>query len=647
MKVGVDTGGTFTDVVFVEDGKLKSRKVFSTPGDPSRAVLNGIEGLHVSTLIHGTTVGTNAFLERKGANIAFITTRGFKDILFIGRQNRASLYDLFVEKPKPILSPDNCLEVLERVSARGEVLIPLNADEALKCIKIVERLKVESVAICLLNSYIFFNHELALKEMIQNALNLEVSVSCEILPEFREFERASTTAVNAYLVPVMKSYISRLENELPCTNLYIQQSNGGWLTAKEAERLAVHTILSGPAAGVSGALQWSSRLGYKRIITFDMGGTSTDVCLINEALPFTKEYNLDGYPISIPVIDIHTVGAGGGSIAYVDAGGALKVGPESAGADPGPACYGKSNLPTVTDANLVTGRILSNYFLGGSYSLDVEAAKRAIFDKVAKPLGLNLEEAALGIIKVANVNMSRALRRVSLERGFDPEVFALFCFGGAGGLHACSLARALGIRKILIPKIAGGFSALGLIMSPPIKDFSQTVWLSAENKNKVKKVLNLLKHRAQEYIKRFRYGGFDFKFYLDMRYKGQGFEISVPFEENYIDKFQELHYQQFGYTLKESEIEVVTVRLRATGKTSMEDFKVEVVPKKSPQFDTKVFTEKGWIKVPVVFWNNLKVGEKLNGPILILEDHTTVWIEDGFFCEVKEDYTLEINREGY
>lgn len=647
MRASIDTGGTFTDLVYLENGILKSKKVFSTPEDPSKAILEAlypVKEKNLDVLIHGSTVGTNAFLERKGAKTAFITTSGFEDILFIGRQARPKLYDFFVEKPRPFVLKENCYGVKERISAKGDIIKPLKYSEIKKIFKKLKENPVESIAVCFINSYLNPVHELKIKKEL-SLLEIPISISFEVLPEFREFERASTTAINAYLLPIMRNYLKNLKNKLPEVKLYIQQSNGGWMTVEEAEKFASHTILSGPAGGVSGAFILAKMFGKSRIITFDMGGTSTDVCLIRERIPFTKEYILDGFPLSIPVIDIHTVGAGGGSIAYVDVGGALKVGPESAGADPGPACYGKSFIPTVTDANLVLGRLLPDAFLGGKFKLQKERALKAI-SSLSQKLGLSVEETALGIIKVANTIMSRALRRVSVERGHDPKDFALVCFGGAGGLHACSLSKELEIKEIIIPKLAGIFSAFGLLFSPPLKDFSQTVWIEAKENKILLKEIRKLEDLALSYMKNL---GFEpdtllFEVFLDMRYKGQGFELTIPYSEDYISAFEREHEKQFGYKESRFPIEVVTLRVRVKGSLFEDNWKVEKEENFYPLSQIKVFTEKGWIEVPVIDWNSLKIGEKFKGPALIIERFTTVWVEEEFQVKVDNNYTLRLFR---
>jgi len=647
MKVAVDTGGTFTDVIFLENGVLKARKVFSTPKEPYQAILNGIKGLPLGVLVHGSTVGTNAFLERKGAEVCFITTSGFEDIFFIGRQARPKLYDFFVEKPLPVIKEENVIGARERIDSEGKVLFPLEKSEVKALqerVKILKEKGVNSVAVCFLHSYLNPSHEYMVKESLEK-LGLPVSISFEILPEFREYERASTTIINAYLSPVMGNYIGILKEKLKGVVIYIQQSSGGWLSADEAGKFACHTILSGPAGGVYGAFVWAKSLGINKIITFDMGGTSTDVCLVDGRIPFTKEYVIDGYPLSIPVIDIHTVGAGGGSIAWIDRGGALKVGPQSAGADPGPACYGKSFLPTVTDANLVLGRLLPDKFLGGTHTLQKDRSEKAIYS-IAKELQTDIEKTALGIISIANVNMGRALRKVSLERGFDPRDFALFCFGGAGGLHACELAKELNIKTVVIPKLASSLSAFGLFFAPPLKDFSRTVWINAKDKEKLLSALQDLKKQAESYLKSSGLSKEDFieEVFLDMRYKGQGFELSIPFSEDYITAFEKEHEKQFSYTYSECDIEIVTLRFRLKGKELMASWRLEMNSKSAETFTTKIFTEKGWIEVEVVEWDELKEGDKLSGPLLITEKFTTVWIPAGFKGEVRENLTLVLRQ---
>ena len=644
MRVAVDTGGTFTDVVFLEKNYLYIQKVSSTPSEPSQAVLNALSICpnYAQELIHGTTIATNAFLERKGAKTALITTAGFEDILFIGRQARPKLYDFNVEKPKPFIAKEHCLGIKERICIDGTILSRPEKKELEYCVSFLKKEGIESVAICFLHAYLYPIHEKLVKEFILKNLYLPISISSEILPEFREFERASTTAINAYLTPLMYSYLKTLKEKLKNIKLRIQQSNGGWLTVEEAYEMAVHTVLSGPAGGVNGAIYWAKNFGEKKIITFDMGGTSTDVCLVDEKLPFTKEYILDGFPLSLPVVDIHTVGAGGGSIAYLDAGGALKVGPQSAGADPGPACYGKGMQPTVTDANLILGRLLPDKFLGGRIKLDKERAIKAIYP-LAKSLNLKIEEIALGIIQVANINMIKALRAISLERGFDPKFFTLVCFGGAGGLHACALARELNVKQTMIPRIASVLSALGLLVAAPIKDFSRTVWIDV-NKDTEKKLKEIFNNILEEAINKAKKAGFkkellNWEFFLDMRYCGQGYEITVPYNSSFIETFYKEHKRFFGHFYEDFPVEIVTVRLRLKAKE--EEIKWSLPePAFAPYEETKVYTTSGWLKVPIIPWDNLKIGDKFRGPAIIWEPFSTVWVEPDFNVEVKEDRTL-------
>lgn len=651
MKIAVDTGGTFTDFVLKQDGHIKFFKLLSSPNNPAEAVLQGLKDFRPDYLIHGTTVATNAFLERKGAEVVLFTTKGFEDVIFIGRQARPKLYDFFVEKPPHFIKPENVYGINERIGSKGEILVSLSKKEIEKAIKWLKDRSVSSVAIVFINSFINHLHERIFKERLEEIFELSISASFEILPEFREYERTSTTTINAYLNPVMKSYLETLKKELKSCKIFIQQSNGGYMSIEEAEKFSVHTILSGPAGGVQGAYKLGTLMGRSKLITFDMGGTSTDVSLIDGEIPFTKEYVIDGFPIGIPVINIYTIGAGGGSIAYIDKGGVLKVGPISAGADPGPACYGKSYLPTVTDANLVLGRLLPDYFFGGKLKLDKERAFQAI-KHLAKNLNLSVYETALGIIKIVNTHMARALTKVSIEKGYDPREFTLFCYGGAGGLHVCALAKELKVKEIIIPKIAGAFSALGLYLSHLIKDFSQTVFLplTLEREDDLKHAVNFIKEKAVSYMKNLGYKEEDFniRYYADVRYKGQGFELTVPLENLSVDhikeRFEMAHQKQFGFNLKNFLVEIVTLRVKLEEIKSIEEIKFEKTCFRSEVFSVKIFTEKGFQIVPAITWDRLEKEETLKGPLLIIDDFTTVYVEEGFICQVLENYTLWIRK---
>src|SRR5213593_1021549 len=450
FRVGVDSGGTFTDFVIVRNGEVEIFKELSTPQEPEEAIMKGLAragNSAASEVIHGSTVATNALLERKGARTALLTTEGFEDILVIGRQTRRELYNIFVTRPDPLVPAGLRMGVRERTLYDGSIATPLDQDHLQTLINRLRSENVESVAVSLLYSFANTEHENKVLCALE-PLRLRVSLSSRILPEYREYERTSTTVINAYLAPLMSRYLTHLSERISNRALWVMQSNGGTVHAATAADAPVKTILSGPAGGVVGAFHVARASGYSRIITFDMGGTSTDVSLCDGEIKVTHEGQVDGMPIGIPMMDIHTVGAGGGSIAQLDAGGALKVGPESAGADPGPICYGKGNRFTVTDANVILGRLLPRFFLGGTMPLAKERIEPALDMLGWTRQWRSVEELAQGIVDVVNNNMEQAIRLISVERGYDPREFTLFCFGGAGGLHATHLAEALGMRRV-------------------------------------------------------------------------------------------------------------------------------------------------------------------------------------------------------
>src|ERR1700733_4253798 len=477
IRLGIDPGGPFPGLLRLDEHGMKVHKVRSTPDDPSRAIFAGIAELagdvEWTELIHGSTVATNALLERKGARVALVTTKGFEDVLEIGRQTRAELYNFMVKARRPLISNGLVFSVNERLNADGSVLEPLLDSEISQLIDALRVQTVDSVAVCLLHSYANPVHEARLADALKNA-GFVVSASHEVLPEYREFERWSTTVVNAYVTPLMARYLTRLEDGLGGKTLRIMQSNGGSISALRARTAAVPTILSGPAAGVVGAQAVGRASGYSQLIAFDMGGTSTDVSLIDGVIGTTMESTVGDFPVRLPVLDIHTVGAGGGSVVFIDSGGSLRVGPRSAGADPGPACYGKGTELTVTDANLLLGRLDPEYFLGGRMHLDLERA-RSIAKDLADHLGLSLIALAEGVVRIANANMEAAIRVVSVRRGYDPREFALLAFGGAGGLHACDIADSLDIATVLVPEHSGVLSALGMLLADVSKDYSLTL----------------------------------------------------------------------------------------------------------------------------------------------------------------------------
>jgi N-methylhydantoinase A len=646
MRVGVDTGGTFTDFVWEEDGELKTLKVPSTPGNPAKAILQGLEriGIKPEVLIHGTTVATNAFLERKGEDFVLITTKGFEDVILIGRQTRPKVYDFFVEKPKPFVKEENIIGVDERLSAKGEVIKPLTEREVKRVLKFVKRKGARSVAVSLLHSYKNPVHEVSLAKALSTSMELLLSLSHEVLCEIREYERTATTAINAYLSPILKRYLEALEEKLSQTRVFVEQSNGGYMPISLAKHRAVQTILSGPAGGAKAGLSLARYFGIAGVITLDMGGTSTDVCLIKSSLPFTKEYQFDGYPVSIPVIDIHTVGAGGGSIAWVDEGGLLKVGPISAGADPGPACYGKGNDFTVTDANLILGRIIPEFFLGGEMRVFPERSFNAL-TKLAEKVGLSPLETALGVVEIVNTNMVRALRKVSTERGIDPSSYFLLAFGGASGLHACDLTRKLNLQGFIAPKLASSFSALGLYTASPVFDFSKTVLLPVEDLEKIKAEVENLKKMALERVLSFGVSkelinSLKAQVFLDLRYRGQGYELCLPYQENLASAFHEAHRGEFGFCLEHFPVEVINVRVRLTGEDEPLNLKVESQKFVFSPFEKEVYTKEGPKKFKVIPWDELKKGDKLFGPLLIVDRYTTLFVEEDFLAEVKDGLTI-------
>jgi N-methylhydantoinase A len=538
MRIGVDSGGTFTDfVVLHDDGRLESFKLRSNPASPASVILEGIRRINAkrAEVVHGSTVATNALLERKGAKTAFVTTAGFEDLIAIGRQNRAELYNLTPPPVKPLVPGDRCFGVKERMLFDGSVEIPLAIGNLRKKIA---KSGAESVAICLLHSYQNDSHERALLEALQGIGY--VCASCEISPEFREFERASTTVINAYVGPLMDRYLGELERG--CSHkLSVMQSNGGLLSAEEARRHAVRTILSGPAGGVAGALEIARLAGFKKALTFDMGGTSTDVALVGRESRLSTEARIDGFPVRVPMLDIHTAGAGGGSIAYIDAGGSLRVGPESAGAFPGPACYGIGDRPTVTDAHVMLGRIASDQLVGGELPIDPARAEQALA-RLGKPV-----EVAAAIIRIANSNMERAVRAVSVERGEDPRDYPLVAFGGCGGLHASEMAHELGIRTVIVPRMAGALSALGMLLSDHTRDFS----IGALGGSDYEARFRQLEKRAPRGAKIHRFA--------DVRYAGQSYELTIPWGAS----FHKEHQRVYGYSDPARPTQIVTLRVRA------------------------------------------------------------------------------------
>ncbi len=626
MRIGVDAGGTFTDfVVLHDDGQLETFKQRSNRIDPAQVILQGLEqaaGKRRVDVVHGSTVATNALLERKGARTAFVTTAGFEDLLEIGRQNRAELYNLTPAPRRLLADPKLCFGVHERAYYDGAIALRPTAAELARLAAKLRRARVQSVAICFLHSYQNAANERAVVKALTGALRgVYICSSHEISPEFREYERSSTTFVNAYVGPLMESYLDSLSRARNY-RIAIMQSNGGFLSAKTAAKHAVRTVLSGPAGGVVGALETARLSGYRRVLGFDMGGTSTDVSLADGAPRETTEAMIDGYPIRIPMLDIHTVGAGGGSIARVDAGGLLRVGPQSAGADPGPACYGAGTAATVTDAHVVLGRISAAQLLGGAMSIDVERAGAAI-DRIARALELDRTAAAAGILRVANANMERVIRVVSVERGHDPRDFALVAFGGSGGLHACEIARELGIRTVIVPEHAGVLSALGMLMADAVRDYAAGVL----GRTHLEKEFAKLERRARR-----ESPGAQIERSADLRYRGQSYELNVPWNADPWRAFHREHKRVYGYAggyaTLEREVEVVTLRVRARQRLAKPNLHRTPYSKGNPE-TRRVWLDGGWKTIPVL--QRAQVPSRDNpGPALILDYGSTTLIPSGW-----------------
>jgi N-methylhydantoinase A len=633
--IGVDTGGTFTDFIYKDGDRWGVYKTLSTPQNPATAVLEGLKhiaGERNKRIIHGSTVATNSILERKGARTALITNRHFEDIIEIGRQNRSRLYDLSYEKEPHLVPPEFRFGINGRILHTGEEILPLDSSGSPQLIQRLKDLHVESVAVSFLFAYVNPSHEQEMRERLK-ALGVPVSLSHEILSEFREFERTSTTVINSYVSPKMQNYIGHLMGELnDDDSLGIMQSNGGSISAETAIKESVRTILSGPAGGAVGAFEIGKMAGHPKLISFDMGGTSTDVCLLDEDLSLTMESKISGYPIKVPMIDIHTVGAGGGSIASLDVGGSLKVGPESAGADPGPLCYGKGDQITVTDANLFLGRLVPEHFLGGNMKLDKERLA-APFNRMAKAAGLSPTDLAEGILAVANTAMERAIRVISVERGYDPREFTLFSFGGAGAMHAAFLAKLLNIPKVFVPKDPGILSAIGMLMADIIKDYSFTVMrnqldTSAEELSgrfgqlEEKGIKDLLDEGISE-------DRLVLERYLDMRYEGQSYEIIVPFGTEFIENFHSLHEKTYGYRNDDKIAEVVNIRLRARGTPDKPRFPRaqpagEDAPAEATVGSCDVVFEQAAVPTPILSRDKLLCGNRIQGPAILIEYSSTV-----------------------
>lgn len=677
-RLGIDIGGTFTDVVMLEEssGELSIDKLPSTPSNPAVGFLQGVDRAlqrhaelqeTLAQVVHATTIATNAVIEGKTARTALLVTHGFGDILEIARQTRPDLFDLFADKPKPIVPRDRCFQIRERMEPTGEVLEPLVEADVEAAIDTIQAIGVESVAICFLHSYRYPQHEQRAGELVRaRCPNLWVSLSSEVLPEFREYRRASTTAVNAALLPIVRDYLDQIQEGLNSRGLrpsfHVMKSSGGVLTAETARHKPVHIMESGPAAGVIGATHLARLAGYEDVISLDMGGTTAKASLVRHGRPrVSAEFEVGatamasrtltrgrGYPIGTPTIDLVEIGAGGGSIAWIDAGGMLRVGPRSAGADPGPACYGTGGIePTVTDANLVLGRLDPDYFLGGQMALDMDAAKGAIA-RIAQPFGMSPVEAAAGILEIANASMVDAIRLVSTQRGFDPREFTMVAFGGAGPLHANALAHQLGIPRVLIPRSPGVASALGLLFADIEHEFVLTTV----------QPFGALDHAAlnahfAEFVRRGRValeadgvGPHQMAFLrsVDVRYVGQSYELPVPVPEGewggeleaiLRERFHGEHRRAYGHAAPEEPIELVNLRLTAVGRTqkpALRPLEAPVEPMESALRGRRALwvDGQGPIECRVYDRYRLGPGARLSGPAVVEEFDSTVLILPGW-----------------
>jgi N-methylhydantoinase A/oxoprolinase/acetone carboxylase beta subunit len=652
-RIGIDTGGTFTDFVSLGPAGLTVHKLRSTPVDPSQAILAGLQDLPGSTrdadIVHGSTVATNAVLERKGAKVALLATDGFQDVLRIGRQTRAELYNIFTPLPRPLVDTNLTLGVRERVDAGGKALTPLTDEEIDRVVRWLEATGADVAAICLLHAYVSPGHEARIAAALRQA-GWSVSTSHEVLPEYREYERWSTTVVNAYVTPLIDRYLATLEAGVGRRRLAVMQSNGGSISAAAARAQAVRTVLSGPAGGVVGAREVARAAGFDRIISFDMGGTSTDVSLIDRAIATTTDSRIGDFPVRLPVIDIHTVGAGGGSIAYVDSGGALRVGPQSAGADPGPVCYGRGTDITVTDANLLLGRLDPQFFLGGRMRLDLARARDAAA-ALARALKLSVPELSEGIVRVANANMERAIRVVSVERGHDPRRFALVAFGGAGGMHACEIARRLDIGTVLVPRHAGVLSALGMLVADVTRDYSASV-LKPADRLTLRALHALVAPLVARATRDLGAEGFTgrrvaFERLVDVRYVGQSYEITLPLSARYRAEFDRRHAQLYGYANPDRPAEVVAVRVRAIGvtrKPSLPFTRVGRATTPRPAGTRPGRFDGRDVKTAFYRWDACVPGAHARGPAVITGGEATIVVPPGFNFSVDGYGNVVITR---
>jgi N-methylhydantoinase A/oxoprolinase/acetone carboxylase beta subunit len=659
MRIGVDSGGTFTDIVALIDGKLGVKKTPSTPQNPSIAIYEALKefiGKGPIFIIHGTTVGTNALLEKKGGKIALLTTKGYEDIIFIGRQTRKELYSLRSQSRNYLLPSSLCFGLEERVLASGKVEKALEIKDLDPIIKILKREKIEAVAVCLLHSYSNPRHEITVMDKLAKH-GLVTSVSSSLLPEHREYERTSTTTINAYLIPVMNKYLGSLERKLAGAELKIMQSNEGYISAEKARLEPIKTILSGPTGGVVGSWHLARLAGFKNVISFDMGGTSTDVSLINGNIRRSMENMIGDLPVRLPMVDVHSVGAGGGSVVCIDEGGLLRVGPQSVGAYPGPACYGIGDEPAVTDANVYLGRLDPEFFLGGKMKIYPEKSNKAL-ERIARKICKNLTETALGVIDIANACMEKAIRVISVERGYDPRAFSLISFGGAGGLHAVEMAEHLRIPRVIVPRFAGVLSALGLLMADSIKDYCRSFIKLAQGTDPedLERVFSEMKKTA---LKEMSEDGFSpdeilIERHLDLRYLGQSYELTVPYREgifhkySYLNEFHRQHRRMFSYHHQHRPVEIVNLRIKAIArvkKMRLESFELNAeIPKRAWLKKQWLYYRNKKYQADVYNRSELRAGNQVFGPALIVDGESTTFLPHGYRAKVDTYLNLLIEK---
>jgi N-methylhydantoinase A len=670
LVVGIDTGGTFTDMVVLnpETGRVDSLKTSSTPGTPGLAIVNaldegGVDASGVETFTHGTTVGTNALIERTGCRVAFVTTAGFEDTPFIQRINRKVLYDLRWTKPEPLVASRRlCLGLDERLDADGAVVRPLDEAEVRALARTIRESGAEAVALSLLFSYVSTEHEERVKEILAEELpGIPVSVSSEVAPIWREYERSSTTIADAYLRPLFRRYVSSLDGSLRDAGMTgawtIMKSNGGAMLSDAAAETPIQTVLSGPAGGMTATESVAAALGERNVLTLDMGGTSADVgILVGGSQRHTTEYEIEwGLPAAVPLIDIKSIGAGGGSVAWVDAGGFLRVGPRSAGAEPGPICYGRGGGEvTVTDANLLLGRLDPEYFLAGRMQLHPDAVVGPI-EELGERIGLEPVELAASIVEIANENMASAIKMVSLERGHDPRRFSLLAFGGAGPLHAAAVARTLGIPRVIVPLLPGVFSALGLLLADIRVD---KVWTQAFRSNNVDAALvnrqfGRITERALAELRQEGFAGEpEVRRAINMRYLGQNYEHEVEVDAGELDeaalerafrRFDELHAARYGYAIEREVIELVSFKVTAVGKRAPLELSGTNGRAPTARSRRQVYVRgPGSLEAEVVHRSALEPGESMAGPAVVEEDGSTTFVEPGMTVERTEGGALVI-----